>query len=186
MSRSSIAALLLAISSPVLAQDLDTNAPSITRADVSRLKPGQFIWKPSLAPAGSMTITVNLRAQRASVYRDHVRIGAATISAGKPRHRTPTGVFRILEKDRIHRSKKYDNAPMPFTLRFTRAGVALHGGIVPGYPTSHGCVHLPRAFARALFDEAPIGTTVVVTNERPWPRTVIHQAMSVSSETATE
>src|SRR5206468_712019 len=114
-----------------------TDERGITEADASRLEPGEFIWKPWLAPYGRMTVVVNLHAQRASIYRDGVPIGATTISSGRRKYRTPTGVFRILEKDTMHHSKKYKNAPMPFTQRFTRDGVALHGGGVPGYPSSH-------------------------------------------------
>jgi hypothetical protein len=169
MLRIFVTALLVVIATPALAYTSSADQSRITDADVSRLKPGEFIWEPWLAPDGRMTIAVNLHAQRASVYRDGVRIGATTISSGKPRYRTPTGVFRILQKYRVHRSKKYQNAPMPFTQRFTRSGVALHGGGVPGYPSSHGCVHLPRSFAKLLFEETSLGTMVVVTNPKPAP-----------------
>ncbi|HTK79975.1 MAG TPA: L,D-transpeptidase family protein [Rhizomicrobium sp.] len=167
MRKAFVTALLFVMALAELSHAAAGDEISITAMDVSRLTPGEFIWKPWLAPDGAMSITINLRTQRASVYRDGVRIGATTISAGKRRHRTPTGVFHILQKMRVHRSKKYDNAPMPFTQQFTRWGVALHGGIVPGYPTSHGCVHLPRTFARLLYEETSIGTTVVVTNTSP-------------------
>jgi hypothetical protein len=153
----------------------------ITDADVGRLKPGGYIWEPSLAPDGRMSIVVNLYAQRASVYRDGVRIAATTISSGKRHYRTPTGVFRIQAKYRMHRSKKYKNAPMPFTLRFARSGEALHAGGVPGYPSSHGCVHLPRSFAKVLFDEAPLGTTVVVMSGKPAPAAIGDQPVAVAA-----
>jgi hypothetical protein len=149
-------------------------SPQSTRADdgisddaVSRLKHGGFIWESERAPDGPMSVVVDLSTQRASVYRDGVRVGATTISSGKRGYRTPAGVFRILEKSRVHRSKKYSNAPMPFTMRLTWSGVALHAGGVPGRPSSHGCVHLPRGFARVLFDEAPVGTKVVMTYAAP-------------------
>jgi hypothetical protein len=142
-------------------------ADGISDDAVSRLKHGGFIWEPERAPDGPMSIVVDLSAQRASVYRDGVRIGAATVSSGKHGYRTPAGVFRILQKDKSHRSKKYGNLPMPYTMRVTWSGVALHAGGVPGYPSSHGCVHLPRTFARDLFNEAPIGTKVVMTYTAP-------------------
>src|SRR6476646_2094900 len=167
MLRTLFTALLLAIAMPLVSHSAGADESRITEADVGRLKPGEFIWKPWLAPDGRMTIMVNLHAQRASVYRDGARIGATTISSGRRKYRTPTGVFRILEKYTMHRSKKYKNAPMPFTQRFTRDGVALHGGGVPGYPSSHGCVHLPRSFARALFREVSLGTQVVMTYGSP-------------------
>ena len=167
MLKACVFALVIAIATPPLAHASSTDERGITEADISRLEPGEFIWKPWLAPYGRMTVVVNLHAQRASIYRDGVPIGATTISSGRRKYRTPTGVFRILEKDTMHHSKKYKNAPMPFTQRFTRDGVALHGGGVPGYPSSHGCIHLPRKFAKLLFEETSLGTTVVVTNGEP-------------------
>ena len=167
------AALLFGMALAVSAQTARANDDSITDNEVSRLKHGGFIWEPWLAPDGQMSIVVDLSAQRASVYRDGVRIGATTISSGRHGYRTPAGVFHILSKSREHRSKKYNNAPMPFTMRLTSSGVALHAGSVPGHPTSHGCVHLPRSFARALFEEAPVGTRVVMTYAPSEPRLAV-------------
>jgi hypothetical protein len=166
MRNISVAALLfvmaLAFSAPGARAD-----EGISDDAVSRLKHGGFIWEPERAPDGPMSIVVDLSAQRASVYRDGVRIGATTVSSGRKGYRTPAGVFRILQKDKSHRSKKYGNLPMPYTMRLTWDGVALHAGGVPGHPSSHGCVHLPRTFARALFNEASIGTKVVMTYAAP-------------------
>ena len=181
MLRALVTTLLLAIAMPLVSHNAGAEESWITEADVGRLKPGEFIWRPWLAPDGRMTITVNLHAQRASVYRDGARIGATTISSGRRKYRTPTGVFRILEKYTMHRSKKYKNAPMPFTQRFTRDGVALHGGGVPGYPSSHGCVHLPRSFAQLLFHETSLGTTVVVTNGKPTSSPDDHRPLALAA-----
>jgi hypothetical protein len=167
MLRASAVALLVLVATPLLRGPCSAGESRIADADVSQLKPGHYIWKPWLAPEGSMTIVVNLHAQRASIYRGDRRIGASTVSTGRRGYRTPTGVFHVLQKYREHRSKKYKNAPMPYTQRFTPSGVALHGGGVPGYPSSHGCVHLPRSFAKLLFDETPLGTTVVVRSGKP-------------------
>jgi hypothetical protein len=109
-------------------------------------------------------MAIDLARQRASVYRDGVRIGATTISSGKPGHETPTGVFTVLQKDKDHYSKKYHHAPMPYDLRLTWEGISVHGGHVPGYPASHGCVRLPIAFSRSLFNEARLGMTVTITD----------------------
>jgi hypothetical protein len=154
-------------------QSVRANDDSISDSDVSRLKHGGFIWEPWLSPDGPISIVVDLTTQRASVYRDGIRIGATTISSGKRGYRTPAGVFRILQKDKHHRSKNYGNLPMPYTMRVTWGGVALHAGGVPGYPSSHGCVHLPRSFARALFQEAPVGTRVVMTYAPSEPRVAV-------------
>ena len=176
--------LLVLVAAPLAPNICSADKSNITDADVSRLKPGAFIWQPWLAPDGPMSIVVNLYAQRAYVYRDSVRIGATTVSTGKRGYRTPTGAFRVLQKDRMHRSKEYGNLPMPFTQRFTRSGVALHAGRVPGYPSSHGCVHLPPTFAKLLFEEAPLGTTVVVTGGTPAPPAHTDRPFAVAGDEA--
>jgi hypothetical protein len=129
-------------------------------------RPGQFLWEPELASSGTMTMVIDLARQRAYVYRDGMRIGATTISSGKPGYETPTGVFTVLQKDKDHYSKKYHHAPMPYDLRLTWEGISVHGGHLPGYPASHGCVRLPIAFSRALFNEASMGMTVTITDRR--------------------
>ena len=83
------------------------------------LKPGEWVWAPAVAPAGPVQIYVDLSRQLATIYRNGVRIGVTTVSSGKPGYTTPTGVFTILQKDAKHRSKKYNDAPMPFHERLT-------------------------------------------------------------------
>lgn len=134
-----------------------------------RLKPGQWVWAPQIAPQGPLLVFVDLSRQTATVYRNGVRIGVSTVSSGKAGHATPTGVFTILQKDAKHRSSTYHNAPMPYQQRLTWDGVALHAGGLPGYPESHGCVHLPYAFARELFAVTQYGTTVIVAGDAQHP-----------------
>jgi hypothetical protein len=134
-------------------------------AQADGLAPGEFRWTPELAPDGSDTVViVSLPEQRAHVYRNGVRIGLSTVSTGKTGKETPTGVFPILQKRKEHYSNLYDNAPMPHMQRLTWDGVALHGGKIPGYPASNGCVRLPKEFARKLFDATGHGTIVVVAD----------------------
>lgn len=158
------AVLLAAASapSPAIGQGaVASSAPELARA-AGKLKPGEWIWAPSIALSGPVLVYVDLSRQLATVYRNGVRIGVSTISTGKDGHETPTGVFTILQKDANHRSNKYNSAPMPFAQRLTWDGVALHAGGLPGYPESHGCVHLPMAFAKALFSVTALGVTVVI------------------------
>jgi hypothetical protein len=108
-----------------------------------------------------------------------VEVGYTTVSTGKPGHETPTGIFTILQMDKNHHSSKYNNAPMPYQQRLTWDGVALHAGGLPGYPESHGCVHLPSQFAEELFRASHLGMTVVVVNEKTAPVDVVHPAMLV-------
>jgi hypothetical protein len=111
-----------------------------------------------------MLIIVNLAAQRAVVFRNGVPFAATTVSTGRPGRETPTGIFTVLQKEVVHHSKTYDNAPMPFMQRLTWKGIALHAGNLPGYPASHGCVRLPAKFAQLLYSETSLGMTVVIAN----------------------
>src|SRR5579862_9678416 len=97
------ALVLLLAAVPALAAASGAGKSSMAETDVGALKPGEFIWHPQVSPRGPMTIIVNLRAQRAYVYRNGVRIGASTVSTGKPGKETPTGVFTILQKKKDHR-----------------------------------------------------------------------------------
>lgn len=161
-------ALALFSSTPqAYAQSLDSG--SVMEA-VHNLKPGQYLWAPQLAPAGPMLLVINRETQRLVVYRNGLPIGISTVSTGKPGHRTPTGVFTILQKQVEHYSSLYDSAPMPFMQRLTWDGVALHAGTLPGYPASHGCIRLPKAFAEHLYGETKTGMTVVVTDKPELPR----------------
>jgi hypothetical protein len=138
-----------------------------TAVEAASLKPGQFVWQPARGPAGDVEVVVSIPLQRAYVYRGGILIGVTTVSTGKPGHRTPTGKFDILQKRARHFSNKYNNAPMPFMQRLTWDGIALHAGEIPGRPASHGCVRLPLAFARALFEVTRIGASVHVTDKAP-------------------
>lgn len=149
-------------------------APSPFDTPWGQLENGEFTWAPDVAPAGPIVVLVSLDEQRAYAYRNGVLIGRSTVSTGKPGHRTPTGVFTTTLKDKDHHSSIYNNAPMPYTQRFTQGGVALHAGGIPGYPESHGCVHLPSEFARLLFGVSPLGMTVVVADSETAPREVDH------------
>ncbi|QIG78394.1 L,D-transpeptidase [Stakelama tenebrarum] len=137
---------------------------------VERLEAGDFLWAPQLAPEGPVLVVVNLATQRLVVYRNGVPIGVSTVSTGRPGHRTPVGVFTILQKRVRHFSSTYNNAPMPYMQRLTWRGIALHGGNLPGYPASHGCIRLPHEFAPLLFGATDLGMTVVITDRDEMPR----------------
>ncbi len=133
-------------------------------------KKSVFIWQPERSPSGPILIVVNLDDQVAFVYRNGIQIGQTPVSTGRPGYPTPTGVFSILGKDATHHSKRYHNAPMPYAERLTWSGVFLHAGDLPGFPSSHGCVHLPLAFAKDLFETTqPNDTTVVITQSTSRP-----------------
>jgi len=152
-------------------------APVAARRATPTLRAGEYLWHPEAAPEGPVVVVVSLEEQRAYVYRNGIAIGLATISSGREGHETPTGVFTILQKDREHYSTKYDNAPMPYMERLTWDGIALHGGALPGYPASHGCIRLPQAFAERLFAITQRGETVVVADARTVPAQIAHPAL---------
>lgn len=125
---------------------------------------GNFYWDESNAPAtGPLLITVDLAAQTLSVFRDGHEIGVAVILYGTPEKPTPLGAFPITQKDADHVSNLYD-APMPYMMRLTNDGVAIHGSDVEwGYGT-RGCIGVPTAFARMLFEQVKLGDVVIITN----------------------
>jgi hypothetical protein len=141
---------------------------------ISQLKKGEFLWIGGALTSGPLIMVVSITEQRGYVYRNGVLIGATSVSTGRPGHLTPTGVFTILQKQKDHRSTIYDGAPMPYMERLTWGGVALHAGGLPGYPESHGCIHLPSEFARLLFGISSTGMTVVIGNDSTEPRWVTH------------
>jgi L,D-transpeptidase catalytic domain len=141
---------------------------------IAQLKKGQFLWMAEAVTTGPVVMVVSITEQRAYVYRNGILIGATTVSTGRPGHLTPTGVFTVLQKQKEHHSTIYDGAPMPYMERLTWGGVALHAGGLPGYPESHGCVHLPSEFARRLFEISPNGMTVVIGTEATAPEQVAH------------
>ncbi|MCX7305186.1 MAG: L,D-transpeptidase [Hyphomicrobiales bacterium] len=141
------------------------------------LENGEYNWFPERSPGGPVLIIVSVPDQLVHVYRNGIRIAASTCSTGKPGHSTPTGVFKILQKDKHHRSSTYNNAPMPNMNRLTWSGVALHAGNLPGYPASHGCVRLPLEFSDLLFGITKLGMTVVIADEDSQPSEVVHPGM---------
>ena len=126
------------------------------------LKPGQYVWRDVPAEAGAERVVVSLSDQLAYLYRGNTLMAVSTISSGKDEKPTPTGIFSVLDKQPMYRSKKYDNAPMPWMQRIDNYGVALHAGYNPGVPASHGCVRLPSAFAKKLYSVTDVGTPVYI------------------------
>ena len=164
-----------------ISQPSPATAPSLDSGSVieaaQRLKAGQFLWAPEVAPEGPVLLVVSLATQRAVIYRNGVPIGISTVSTGRPGFGTPTGTFTVLQRQVEHYSRTYDNAPMPYMQRLTWRGVALHGGNLPGYPASHGCIRLPHQFARLLYGVTRLGMTVVITDKAVVPRVAPVEAL---------
>ena len=169
MRRVALLIAAVAAAAPAAAQQVAIDSGSVVET-VARLKPGQYVWAPEVAPDGPVLVIVNVKTQRATVFRNGVPIGATTISTGKIGHETPTGIFTILQKQVEHYSSKYDAAPMPYMQRVTWGGVALHAGKLPGYPASHGCIRMPLGFARVLYNVTKLGMTHHITDAATTPR----------------
>lgn len=115
------------------------------------------------APKGPLLAVVSIARQRIHLYDRNGTVAQSPVSTGMLGYRTPTGVFSVLQKRRYHQSNIYSGAPMPFMQRLTWSGIALHAGVLPGYPASHGCIRLPHHFAAELWGMTKIGMRVVVT-----------------------
>ncbi len=115
--------------------------------------------------------------QRVDVYRGNELVTSSPISTGRRGYETPLGVYSILGKKKVHYSNLYGSAPMPYMQRITWSGIALHAGRVPGYPASHGCIRLPRAFAVKLFGMTEVGADVIITSTPKRPTSVVHDLL---------
>jgi lipoprotein-anchoring transpeptidase ErfK/SrfK len=133
-----------------------SNAPAhSTRATLPRTAP-------HAGPPAPLLAIVSLSDQQIRVFTATGIAAQSRVSTGKPGHATPTGVFSVLQRRRYHESNIYSGAPMPYMQRLTWSGIALHQGVVPGYPASHGCIRLPTGFATELWEAGRIGMRVIV------------------------
>jgi len=131
--------------------------------------------KPAVHPQAPLVIAVSIGTQRVKLYDANGLFAEAPVSTGMAGHPTPMGVFSVIEKDRYHHSNIYSGAPMPFMQRITWSGVALHAGVLPGYPASHGCIRMPNDFATKMWGWTKMGARVFVTpGELPPPASFSH------------
>jgi lipoprotein-anchoring transpeptidase ErfK/SrfK len=126
-------------------------------------------------PQGPLTISVSIAKQQVKIYDDNGVFAEAPVSTGMPGHPTPMGVFSVIQKHKFHHSNIYSGAPMPYMQRITWSGVAMHAGVLPGYPASHGCIRMPMAFAMKMWNWTKMGARVFVTpGEIPAPVSFAH------------
>src|SRR5207249_2263737 len=110
-----------------------------------------------------LIIAVSIEQQKVRIYDSNGVFAEAPVSTGMKGHSTPMGVFSIIQKHKMHRSNIYSGAPMPYMQRITWSGVAMHAGVLPGYPASHGCIRMPMAFAVKMWNWTKMGARVIVT-----------------------
>lgn len=129
-------------------------------------------------PVGELIMAiVSLRDQQITVYDDKGLIMRAPVSSGQKGRETPAGIFSVLQRDADHYSNMYDDAFMPHMQRLTWSGIALHGGTLPGYPASHGCIRMPYDFAERLFGATKLGIRVIVAPRNAAPVAIDHPAL---------
>ena len=129
-------------------------------------------------------VIVSIKSQKVTFYDADGWVLRAPVSTGIKGRETPAGVFSVVEKDKDHHSSMYDDAWMPNMLRITWNGIALHGGPLPGYAASHGCVRMPFGFAEKLFDKVHLGTRVIISPEDAEPAEFSHPALFVPNPEA--
>jgi lipoprotein-anchoring transpeptidase ErfK/SrfK len=125
------------------------------------LRPGQYQWAATI-PEAPAKVVIDRMQQLMFVYKGDALVGVSTISSGKKGKETPLGYWKVFRKQVKGFSRKYDNAPMPYMQMYDEMGIAFHGGNLPGYPASHGCVRLPIEFAKKLYGLTTMGTEVVI------------------------
>jgi len=136
--------------------------------------------QPQENPKGPLQIIISIADQRVSLYDNGILIARSSVSTGVRRHPTPLGVFSVIEKERWHRSNLYSAAPMPYMQRITWSGIALHAGVLPGYPASHGCIRLTNDFAIRLWHLTKRGVRVIIARQDVVPVEISNPHLFVS------
>jgi hypothetical protein len=145
--------------------------------------------EPPKQPSGPLILAISIGSQRVTVYDNGAPVAVSAVSTGMPGHPTPMGIFSVIQKQRWHHSNLYSNAPMPYMQRITWSGVALHAGVVPGHPASHGCIRLPERFAVRLWGMTKIGARVIIARGDASPYEITHPHLAglvKTSEAATD
>ena len=135
-------------------------------------------------PPEPLVAVISIPSQRIQVHNSTGMLAESRVSTGQSGHRTPTGVFSVLQRNRYHESNIYSGAPMPFMQRVTWSGIAMHQGVVPGYPASHGCIRLPGEFASKMWGLGRVGMRVIITPSDVQPQAIAHAKLPAPAMTA--
>jgi lipoprotein-anchoring transpeptidase ErfK/SrfK len=134
--------------------------------------------KESAKPQGPLILAISIERQSLKIYDANGFFAETPISTGMRGHPTPMGVFSVIQKHKFHHSNIYSGAPMPYMQRITWSGVAMHAGVLPGYPASHGCIRMPMAFAVKMWNWTKMGARVVVTPGEITPASFSHPLLA--------
>ena len=144
------------------------------------------VAKDTSKPVGPVVISISIEKQQLKLYDNNGVYAESPVSTGMPGHSTPMGVFSVIGKEVFHRSNIYSGAPMPHMQRITWSGVAMHEGVLPGRPASHGCIRLPGAFATRLFGWTKMGARVVITPDYMTPTEFSHRLLVTQKPEGTD
>jgi lipoprotein-anchoring transpeptidase ErfK/SrfK len=172
------AALYWPGSEPGLSQPDPAAQPRKPKARKHAAKKTETPEKESSKPQGPVIISISIDQQRLRLYDANGLFAETPISTGMKGHPTPMGVFSVIQKDRLHHSNIYSGAPMPYMQRITWSGIAIHAGVLPGYPASHGCIRMPMAFAMKMWNWTRMGARVVVTPGEISPANFSHPLLA--------
>jgi lipoprotein-anchoring transpeptidase ErfK/SrfK len=125
-------------------------------------------------PRGPLLIAISINKQNMKIYDANGFFAETPISTGMRGHPTPMGVFSVIQREKLHHSNIYSGAPMPYMQRITWSGIAIHAGVLPGYPASHGCIRMPVAFALKMYGWSTMGARVVITPDETIPTSFSH------------
>jgi lipoprotein-anchoring transpeptidase ErfK/SrfK len=151
--------------------------PFAQRRQQARRRQGKKVevsLKQAVKPQGPLIIAISIQKQRLKIYDAAGFFAETPISSGMAGHPTPMGVFSVIQKQKLHHSNIYSGAPMPYMQRITWSGIAIHAGVLPGYPASHGCIRMPMAFAVKMWNWTKMGARVVVTPGEMTPASFSH------------
>ncbi len=130
--------------------------------------------KDTAKPVGPIVVAISIEKQTLKLYDQNGLFAESPVSTGMRGHSTPMGVFSIIQKNKYHRSNIYSGAPMPYMQRITWSGVAMHAGVLPGYPASHGCIRMPMNFAMRMWGWTRMGARVVIAPGEISPAEITH------------
>jgi lipoprotein-anchoring transpeptidase ErfK/SrfK len=153
------------------------NALRVASREKPSVKPKAATDDVAARAKGVLSVIISIDKQQLTLYSDGHPIARSRVSTGVPSHPTPTGVFSVIQKDRWHRSNLYHNAPMFFMQRVTWSGVAMHQGVVPIGPASHGCIRLPEAFARQMWGITRLGARVIIARSEVTPVAISNERL---------
>jgi lipoprotein-anchoring transpeptidase ErfK/SrfK len=161
-------------------------APPRARKSTKNLAPRtEDVAKDARKPQGPLLIAISIDRQRLKVYDANGFFAETPISTGMRGHPTPMGVFSVIQKHKYHRSNIYSDAPMPYMQRITWSGIAMHAGVLPGYPASHGCIRMPMNFAVKMWGWTRMGARVVVTPGELAPESFSHPLLAAQKTVPT-